>query len=294
MSEPIEIAEASRLFDARPIAGAPFGLEVTADLSGSFSEAEKEALRQLFQRDGLLLFRGQDMTMDQQLDASEIFGPVMRGSIENYLVSNVHPEGLLGDGELLFHNDVPFVPAPYLGGSLQALEVDEGVSATRFASAFRAFEALPDALKRRIEGMNALHVRGRELGRRTKLTDSQPRDNCAVHAMVGRQEGMGRPYIFVCKDMAALAIGLSEPESDALLEELFSYLYAPGNVYEHRWTKGDFIVWDNLAIQHARSPIESGRRTLQRVAIAEIGYWDQCPVDLPTFDALKRVKSPVS
>jgi len=291
MSEDIDITEASSLFDVWPIPGAPFGLVVEADLTGSFSEAEKEALRQLYRRDGLLLFRDQRLTMDQQLDASEIFGPVMRGALDNYLVSNVEVEGLLGDGELLFHVDIPFVPAPYLGGSLHALEVDEGVSATRFASAFRAWEALPEELQRRIDGMTVLHVRGRELGRRTMLTDSQPGDNCAVHSLVGRQEETGRPYIFACKDMAALAIGLSGPESDALLEELFTYIYAPENVYEHRWQNGDLVIWNNRAIQHARSPIESGRRTLQRVAIASLGYWDQCPADLKTFDDLQRVKN---
>ena len=279
------------LFETGPIPGAPFGLEVKADLSRGFSETEKEALRELYRRDGLLLFRGQSLSMDQQLDASEIFGPVMRGSIENYLVSNVEEEGLLGDGELLFHVDVPYVPAPYLGGSLFALEVDEGVSATRFASAFRAWERLPAELQRRIEPMTVLHVRGRELGRRTRLTDSQPGDNCAVHALVGCQEETGRRYVFACMDMAALAIGLSEPESDALLEELFSYLYVPDNIYEHRWTNGDLVVWNNRAIQHARSPIERGRRTLRRVAIAEIGYWDQDPVALPVFEELKRVKN---
>lgn len=281
----------SDAFEARPIPGAPFGIEVKADLSGSFSEAEKEALRDLYRRDGLLLFRSQSLTMEQQLDASEIFGPVMRGAMDNYLVSNVEEDGLLGDGELLFHVDIPFVPAPYLGGSLQALEVDEGVSATRFASAFLGWEMLPDDLKRRIDGMTVLHVRGRELGRRTTLADSQPGDNCAVHSLVGRQEESGRPYIFACMDMAALVIGHSEPESTALLEDLFSYLYSPDTIYEHRWQNGDLVVWNNRAIQHARSPIESGRRTLQRVAIAEFGYWDQYPVDLPAFDDLQRVKT---
>jgi len=238
-----------------------------------------------------LLFRGQSLTMDQQLDASEIFGPVMRGAMDNYLVSNVEEEGLLGDGELLFHVDIPFVPAPSLGGSLQALDVDQGVSATRFASAFRAWEQLPEDLQCRIDGKTVLHVRGRELGRRTTLSDSQPGDNCAVHALVGRQEGTGRPYLFACMDMAALVIGLSEPESESLLEELFRHLYAPENIYEHHWRNGDLVVWNNRAIQHARSPIERGRRTLQRVAIAELGYWDQSPADLKTFDDLQRVKN---
>ena len=183
----------SELFDSQPIPGAPFGLEVKADLSGTFSDAEKAALRRLFEHDGLLLFRNQSLTMDQQLDASEIFGPVLRGALDNYIVSNVEEDGLLGDGELLFHVDVPYVPAPYLGGTLHGLDVDEGVSATRFASAFRAWESLPEDLQRRIDGMTVLHVRGRELGRRTTLSDSQPGDNCAVHSLIGRQEGTGRP-----------------------------------------------------------------------------------------------------
>jgi taurine dioxygenase len=281
----------SDLFDAKPIPGAPFGIELEADLSRAFGNAEKGALRNLFAQDGLLLFRNQSLTMDQQLDASEIFGPVMRGAMDNYLISNVEEEGLLGDGELLFHVDIPFVPAPYLGGSLQALDVESGVSATRFASAFRAWEQLPEDLQRRIDGKTVLHVRGRELGRRTMLSDSQPGDNCAVHSLVGQQEGTGRPYLFACMDMAALIIGLSEPGSDALLEELFGHLYATENIYEHHWQNGDLIVWNNRAIQHARSPIEKGRRTLQRVAIAELGYWDQCPADLKTFDDLQRVKN---
>lgn len=275
-------------FDARPIPGAPFGLEITADLTASFSDSEKEELRRLYRQDGLLLFRNQKLSMEQQIEACSIFGPVLRDSIENYLVSNVEKDGLLGNRELLFHNDVPFVPAPYLGGSLHALEVDDGVSATRFASAFRAWEALPAELQNRIDGLNVLHVRARSFTRRTKLADSEPRDNCAVHALVGRQEETGRPYIFVCQDMAALVAGLSEGDSDALLEELFGYLYAPGNVYEHHWQVGDFIVWDNLGVQHARSEITGGRRTLQRVTIAEFGYWEQVPVDLQTYYDLQE------
>jgi taurine dioxygenase len=284
MAEAINIGEASRLFEAGPIAGAAFGIEIAADLSGPFSEAEKQALRDLYRRDGLLLFRGQKLTKAQQIAACDIFAPALpEDAIENFIVSNVHEDGVLGDRELLFHNDVPFVPAPFLGGCLYALEVDEGVSTTRFASAMRGFEALPDDMQRRIDGMNALHVRARAFTRRTRLGDLEPQDNCAVHALVGRQESTGRPYVFACMDMTALVIGLSEPESDELLEDLFARLYAPENVFEHRWQEGDLIVWDNLAVQHARAEIETGRRTLQRVTMGHFGYWEQCPVDLPTL-----------
>lgn len=47
-------------------------------------------------------------------------------------------------------------------------------------------------------------------------------------------------------------LGLDDPTSEALLEELWSYCYAPAVVHEHRYAPGDFVVWDNLNVQHAR------------------------------------------
>lgn len=287
------LADIAAPFAARAIPGAPFGIEVEADLSraAAFSAEERAALRRLYRRDGLLLFRGQDLSMDRQLDACEVFGPVMRGSRENYLVSNVEKDGLLGDRELLFHNDVPYVPAPYLGGSLHALEIDEGVSATRFASGLAGYETLPADLRARIDGRLALHVKGRGIGQRTRLTDLSPGDACAVHELVGHQAETGRPYVFACVEMTGLVIGLPEPESEALLQELFGHLYRDEAVYEHRWQVGDIVVWDNLAVQHARSRISGGRRTLQRVTIAKLGYWEQYPADLATYEALQENKA---
>jgi taurine dioxygenase len=290
MPAAIELEKVASAFEASPIPGAPFGLEVKVDLSATFSAAEKQALRQLYQRDGLILVRNQKLSMDQQIEACSIFGPVLRNR-ENYIVSNVREDGLLGTRELLFHSDVPYVPAPYLGGSLHALEVDAGVSATRFASGFKAYDRLPTELRRRIDALNALHVRARAFTRRTRLTDLIPTDNCAVHALVGRQKDTERSYIFACLDMTACVIGMPEQASDLLLEELFSYLYAEEQIYDHVWRPGDIVIWDNLAVQHARKAIAAGRRTLQRVSIAEYGYWDQYPVDLPTYEALHEAKN---
>jgi taurine dioxygenase len=286
-----DLGDNASAFEASPIAGAPFGLEVNVDLSLSFGPAEKQALRQLYRHDGLILVRDQKLSMEQQIEACSIFGPVLRNSRENYIVSNVREDGLLGTRELLFHSDVPYVPAPYLGGSLHALDVDDGVSATRFASGLSAHERLPTKLRQRIDGLNALHVRARAFTRRTRLTDLIPTDNCAVHALVGRQQDTQRPYIFACVDMTACVIGMPEPDSERLLEELFSYLYAEEQIYDHVWRPGDIVIWDNLAVQHARKAIAGGKRTLQRATIAEYGYWDQYPVDLQTYEALHEAKN---
>lgn len=274
---------------ARPIPGAPFGWEVDIDLAQPLGEAQKDALREVWRRDGLVLFRGQQLSMERQLDACEIFGPVLRGMLDNYLVSNTRKDGLLGKAELLFHNDIPFVPAPYLGGSLHALEVAPDAAPTRFASAFKAWEQLPDATRARIEKANALHVQGHLLARRTMLSDLSPRDTCAVHAVKGRQAVTGRPYLFVNEEMTTCFTHLPPDESEALLEELFVCLYDSSQVYEHHWCKGDLVIWDNLAVQHARSELGEGERTLQRVTIAEFGYWQQVPSALGSFDELQQM-----
>jgi len=275
---------------ARPIGGAPFGWEVPIDLAQDLPSDVRQALVRIYKRDGLLLFRNQRLTMEQQLDACEIFGPVLRGAMDNYLVSNVAEGGLLGNVELLFHNDIPFVPEPYLGGSLHAIDVaKEGVAPTRFASAFRAWDRLPARLKSRLECLNALQVQGHMLNRRTTLADLASGDSCAVHSAMGRQEGTNRPYLFVNLDMTACFTALSAGESDALLEELFGYLYDPENIYDHHWAKGDLVIWDNLAVQHARSAFGNAERTLQRVTIARLGFWEQVPASLPLFQALQEV-----
>lgn len=266
----------------------PFGVEIPTGFMRDLTSEDRTELGRLYTEHGLVLIRNLDLSMDEQLDLCSIFGPVLRNSRENYLVSNVHRDGLLGDMELLFHTDVPYVPAPYMGGSLHAIEVSTGTTSTRFASGFKAYERLPETLRDRLNKLNALYVRPRVADRRSRLTDSLPGDNCAVHPVVAQQRITGRPYLFVNMTSTGCIIGMSESESDELLEELFSYLYRDDNIYEHAWKKGDIIIWDNLSIQHARAKITGGPRTLQRVTIAEIGYWDQYPLDSATYDDLKR------
>jgi taurine dioxygenase len=281
------------LVGAQPIPDAPFGWQAEVDLAGPLSAAQRAALARIYRRDGLILFRGQTLSRAQQQVACDIFGPALRTELDNYVVSNVVEGGFLGKAELLFHNDIPYVPAPFLGGSLHALDVAEGAAATRFASALEGWDRLPAPLKARAEGLNALHVRGHMLGRRTVLADLDPGDMATVHRVVGRQEGTGRPYLFVNLDMTACITKMPPEESDALLEELFAHLYDPANVYEHHWRQGDLVIWDNLAVQHARSATGNAARTLQRVTIAHYGYWEQVPTDLHLHDMLQKVDEPV-
>jgi taurine dioxygenase len=64
----------------------------------------------------------------------------------------------------------------------------------------------------------------------------------------------------------ARLLGLPWEDSRALLHAVYDHLYAPQNETEHRWRKGDIVLWDNLTYQHARGSLTgAGRRVLQRV-----------------------------
>lgn len=261
----------------RPLS--PFGVEADPSLI----EAAPEELRRQFDEQGLVLIRGLDLSMDEQKALCRLFGPVLDTPLENFIVSNVREDGYLGVQELLFHHDLTYLPAPYAGGSLHAIEVGEGATSTRFASGTRAWTWLPPHLRERVAPLNALHVKLRVFDRPNTLADLQPGDVAAIHAVVGKHARTGAPYLMVSEQLTACIAGLSDKDSAELLQELCAHIYAPDNVYEHNWRKGDIVIWDNLAVQHARGPISSAPRTLQRVSIARIGYAQMYPTDLGIF-----------
>jgi taurine dioxygenase len=277
----------SARFSHAPLA--PFGVEVRLDLSSPLSAADRDQLRRLYARDGLLVFRDLQLSMEQQVELCRVFGPVLDSPYENYYVSNARRDGHLGVMELQWHNDVPYLPKPYLAAALHAIEVAPGASSTQFASGMRAYERLSQSLRERIAGLNALQVKQRFSDRTNRLTDLQPGDLCTVHAVVRQQEGGDRPYLFVNQNMTALIIGLSPADSDAMLEELYAALYVRDDVYEHAWHPGDLVLWDNLAVQHARGRISADRRTLQRVSITELSYAEQYAADVGIRDAYGNV-----
>jgi taurine dioxygenase len=264
----------------------PFGVDVVLTSTRNLDSGAASEIRDLFQRDGLLLVRGLQLSHQEQIEFCRIIGPVCESPFENFLVSNVAKDAHLGARELLWHNDVPYLPLPYLGASLHALQVDPGAVGTRFASGFRAYERLPQQLRDRVAGMNALQVRERVWDRPNRLTDLEPGDICTVHPVVRTQGKTGRPYLFVNQDMTACIIGLSDSDSQALLDELYSYFYVEEDVYEHSWAEGDLVVWDNLAVQHSRGRVGEGARTLQRVSITELGYAQQYPTDTGIYNSL--------
>lgn len=79
----------------------------------------------------------------------------------------------------------------------------------------------------------------------------------------------GEELLYVSAMQTDSIVGLPEAESEELLARCWARLHASDNVYEHVWSPGDLLVWDNLALQHARDAVH-GRRTLRRVPVGTV------------------------
>jgi taurine dioxygenase len=249
--------------------GPAFGAAIELDLRAPLTADQIAALRGLYDSHHLLVFRGQDLTDDQHVAFVGHFGNIIsEGSASPvHYVSNVNGEGTLGQGEILFHSDLAFSPEPFTGLCLYGYAVEHEKSSTRFADAVGAVGRLPSGLRQRLDGLSAINaldfdmtVPGRPLG---STDDDRVRTTWPA---IRTHPGSGQRLVFVNQLHTVLFDGLTRDETTALLAEVFDVLYAPTSTFEHCWREGDLVLWDNLAVQHARGDVsEVGRRSLRRV-----------------------------
>jgi len=255
----------------------PFGVRVDGiDLTQAIDAATADALRAAMDEHHLLVFHAPGLEPAQQQQLAAVFGPLVDESKDGSgwsLVSD-RPDGVLRDGALLFHSDLAFTPTPLTAISLYALELPAGGTATHFADGARAARRLTPELRAAAAGRTAIHVypltdaHGDERYRVANLDAGAPR---AEHPVLWDHPRTGEPVLYVNAMQTDSIDGLTEPESEALLAHLWDYLYERGNVYTHRWRVGDLVVWDNVAVQHARDDVQIGEgRTLRRVPVGAL------------------------
>jgi taurine dioxygenase len=256
---------------------AALGAEVQGvDLRREIAPNAHEALRRAWRERHLLLFRGQDLSAEDQTRAVSCFAPGIDESPDgagvNY-VSNARPDGILRRGVLLFHSDLAFTSHPLQAISLYAQEIPASGSATHYASAVAACRSLPAALRARAAGLRARHVFDLvgQRGDQPYRLEHTPNPVHAEHPVIWPHPETGQEILYVSQMQTDRILGVSERESAALLEQLLAHLYRPEHLYVHHWRPRDLVVWDNWALQHARVPFdEREKRTLRR-AVAGVG-----------------------
>jgi len=276
-------------FAVHPIVKAPLGAEVVGlDLSRPLSAHDFERLHRAHLDHHVLVFRDQHITPAQQVQFSRRFGPLQIHVLRNFqlaghpevlIVSNIRENGEpigLGDAGHFWHSDLSYKETPSLGSMLHAQELPEEGGDTLFANQHTAWDALPDHLKREVEGLQAEHwylAKYEELRQknpfRPKLTQAQIDEVKPVsHPVVRTHPETGRKALFVSEHFTTRILGISEQRSRELLDALFDHSTRAPYVYRHQWRPHDMVFWDNRSLMHlAAGCPDHLRRKLYRTTI---------------------------
>lgn len=245
----------------------PFGVEIDDDLAVPLEGARRERFYALLREHGLILARGQALTMEQQTALMTPIGPIIRRPQENGYIST-DANASSSRTELSFHADAAYTDAPFAAISLHAVDVVDDASGTRFVSAERACETLPEGLRDRLEALSAEMISPTLEGVGVRACDvpEPAATERAAFPAIRPNPRTGKLCVGVSEMHTARLLGLDWEESRDLLHAVYDHLYAPQNATEHRWRKGDIVLWDNFTLQHARGSLQdAGRRVLQRV-----------------------------
>jgi taurine dioxygenase len=239
-------------------------------------------LRHLFDDRGLLVFRDIDADLRFQTylsllligedpladPAKTLDSPAARREL---LVSNREDGGNAPVGRLLYHSDYMWRDDVFRLLSLYGLKVEQPTSPTMFISAAYGWETLPDDLRARVTGLYAIHGQDTSYLERSggdaDVLVSKFDEAETIRLPIGyRHPRTGRTILFVTPQFTQRIDGMAEAESEALLGELFDHLYRPEAEVMHQWRERDLVMWDNIALQHARPNVtyEGPARTLRK------------------------------
>ena len=273
------------------------GAEVRrVDLTRPVPPAVFAEIEAAFDRHGILVFPQQPVTDEQQLAFSRRFGPLevnpnyagakMRLRADVADISNLDPEGrvlarddrrnLFNLGNQLWHTDSSFKRIPAKCSLLSARELPSsgpmGGGETEFADLRAAWDALPDARRRELDGLVVEHSIFRS---RSQIGFADFNDEIfkqlppVPQVLVRHHPASGRPSLYLASH-ASHIVGRPVEEGRAVIEELIAFATQPRFVYQHRWTVGDLVIWDNRCTMHRGRPYDdTQRRVLHRTTVSD-------------------------
>ncbi len=268
------------------------------DLARPLPEADVTALRRAMDEYAVCIWHGPaPLPNAQHIAVSRQLGPVQAGRILNVAgekfrlpepemidVSNLDADGniLPGDeremafrrGNQQWHTDVSFAPIRATYSLLSAHELPpDGGPPTDFADMRAAYDALPNSMKSRIEGLAAEHSvwHSRQLAGYPEPTESELRSRPpARHLLAHVHPSSGRKALYLASH-ASHIVGMDLAEGRKLLAELTAFATRPRFVQRHHWRVGDLVIWDNLATMHRAVPFADTvhRRDMRRTTCRE-------------------------
>jgi taurine dioxygenase len=229
------------------------------DITRPLSNHQVDALHQALADHQVLFFRDQAFTLESHKLFGGLFGPL-----------HIHPNtpGPKGHPEILpihadetskrvagenWHSDVSCDPEPPLGSVLHLHTVPSAGGDTLFSSMYFAYETLSPRMKTYLEGLTALHSGERSYRRTNRLLNIDDKVRVypqANHPVVRTHPVTKRKALFVNRGFTYRINEVSEEESDAILDYLYTHAERPEFQVRFQWKPNSVAFWDNRAVQH--------------------------------------------
>jgi alpha-ketoglutarate-dependent 2,4-dichlorophenoxyacetate dioxygenase len=266
------------------------------DLSAPLATADLEAVHAAFWKYAVLIFPEQHLPADQHLAFARTFGPVETDRVLDPKVtpqrlddsfadiSNLAPDGriwakdsrqrMYKAGNKLWHTDSSFKFRPGLCSLLYSRIVAPIGGHTEFADQRAAYDALPEAMKKRLQGLVAEHsiaTSRRKSGFTGFNADESRRLPPVPQVLVRTLPQNGRKSLYLASH-AGRILGMPDAEGRALIEELIAHTTQRQFVYTHRWRPHDLVMWDNRCTMHRGTEYDDLRwvRDMQRATVSDV------------------------
>lgn len=269
-------AESFARFEARPLTPV-IGAELHGiDLAGEIDDGLVAEVRKALLEYKVVFFRDQAISREQHIDFARRFGelevhPATPKDQPNPEVLRIaHGPDSRGQ-ENAWHSDVTWRAEPSLGSILRAIEVPEVGGDTLFSCMYSAYEALSPAMQDFVCTLTAEHDIARVFAKRLGKAPEELREKYPVqeHPVVRTHPETGKRGLYVNTAFTTRIKGLSEKESDWLLNHLYSYAAIAEHQCRFRWAADSIAFWDNRACQHlAASDYFPAVRVMERVTVA--------------------------
>jgi alpha-ketoglutarate-dependent 2,4-dichlorophenoxyacetate dioxygenase len=246
------------------------------DLRAPISEEEAAMIEEGISQHGVLVFRNQDITDEQQISFSEHFGKLEVPDLKTNItrdedrrlgkfmadISNLdRTHSILGGdsrqrmfnlGNRLWHSDSSYRQVPAKLSLLSARVVPQRGGETQFADMCAAYDALDEIMKQEIEGLvcehSLMYSRGR-LGFDDFTPEEQENFKPVLQTLVRIHPATGRRSLFLSAHAGRIT-GWPTAAARVLLEELTELATQREFVYTHHWQRYDLVIWDNRRTMH--------------------------------------------
>ena len=303
MAPPDLAVPAAEIYDRAGVGVFPLsdviGAEIRGlDLSGELDAPTRAAVYRAWLEHCVIVLRDQRLSDGDLVRFSRQFGDLDRGPTmarqpddgvaypEIFIVSNVFddgkPVGFLDDRPLPWHTDMSHTELPPKASTLYALEIPEdGSGQTGFTNMYKVLDGLSAHLRARIDSLELKHDPAHTLlGEDRSGYDADVFEDIAsapgpVHPLVRTHPETGRKALYLGRKWngdfrAAVVMGLSRSESDALLDQLWDNIAGEQFACYHKWRIGDYVMWDNRCVMHGRTPFDrEARRVMHRTQIRD-------------------------